>query len=42
MFSSQLMNEPYQRILPDYEAYRQRVITDIEPVEPKAGPVGNV
>lgn len=35
MFSSHLMNEPYQRILPDYEAYRQRVVmTEVEQVEP--------
>ncbi len=35
MFSSQLMNEPYQRILPDYEAYRQRVVVEVEQVEPE-------
>ena len=34
MFSSHLMNEPYQRILPDYEAYRQRVVAEVEQVEP--------
>jgi methylglyoxal synthase len=33
MFSSHLMNEPYQRILPDYEAYRQRVVAEVELVE---------
>ncbi|PLX33001.1 MAG: methylglyoxal synthase [Hyphomicrobiales bacterium] len=26
MFSSSLMNEPYERMLPDYETYRQRAI----------------
>jgi methylglyoxal synthase len=26
MFSSQLMTEAYQRRLPDYEAYRERVL----------------
>ena len=34
MFSSYLMNEPYQRILPDYEAYRHRVVAEVEQVEP--------
>jgi hypothetical protein len=34
MFSSHLMNEPYQRILPDYETYRQRVVAEVEQVEP--------
>ena len=34
MFSSHLMNEPYERILPDYEAYRQRVVAEVEQVEP--------
>ncbi len=29
MFSSQLMFEPYERILPDYEAYRNRLIVDV-------------
>jgi methylglyoxal synthase len=33
MFSSHLMNESYQRILPDYEAYRQRVLVDVEQTE---------
>ncbi|MCG3212499.1 MAG: Methylglyoxal synthase [Anaerolineae bacterium] len=32
MFSSQLMNEPYQRILPDYQTYRERIISEVEPV----------
>lgn len=35
MFSSHLMNEPYQRILPDYEAYRQRVVTEVAQVKPE-------
>lgn len=26
MFSSQLMNEPYERRLPDYQAYRERAV----------------
>jgi methylglyoxal synthase len=35
MFSSHLMNEPYQRILPDYETYRQRVVVaEVGQVEP--------
>jgi methylglyoxal synthase len=34
MFSSHLMNETYQRILPDYETYRQRVVSEVEPLEP--------
>ncbi|MGW8318742.1 MAG: methylglyoxal synthase [Candidatus Promineifilaceae bacterium] len=33
MFSSRLMNEPYERILPDYEAYRERVIADVNQIE---------
>jgi methylglyoxal synthase len=33
MFSSQLMNEPYERILPDYEAYRERVIAEVDQLE---------
>jgi methylglyoxal synthase len=31
MFSSKLMSEPYNRMLPDYEAYRERRISDVEP-----------
>jgi len=34
MFSSQLMGEEYLRLLPDYEAYIQRVIA----VDPSGGP----
>ena len=34
MFSSPLMNEAYQRILPDYETYRRRVVAEVEPLEP--------
>ncbi|MEW5959132.1 MAG: methylglyoxal synthase [Chloroflexota bacterium] len=30
MFSSPLMTEPYQRILPDYEEYRTRRVIEIE------------
>jgi methylglyoxal synthase len=30
MFSSQLMFEPYERILPDYETYRNRLIVDVD------------
>jgi methylglyoxal synthase len=37
MFSSQLMNEPYQRILPDYNTYRRRLISDVEAEEPDYG-----
>jgi methylglyoxal synthase len=33
MFSSHLMNEPYQRILPDYETYRRRVVAEVEQIE---------
>jgi len=33
MFSSYLMNEPYQRILPDYETYRRRVVAEVEQIE---------
>ena len=33
MFSSPLMNEAYQRILPDYETYRRRVVAEVEPLE---------
>jgi len=29
------MNEAYERILPDYEAYRHRVVAEIEQVEPE-------
>jgi methylglyoxal synthase len=35
IFSSQLMAEEYQRILPDYDAYRTRTITTLEPEEPE-------
>lgn len=42
MFSSQLMNEPYERILPDYESYRKRMITGVEPDESKASLVRSV
>ena len=42
MFSSQLMNEPYQRILPDYETYRRRIVASVEPDEAKAGLVRSV
>jgi methylglyoxal synthase len=31
MFSSHLMNEPYDRILPDYLAYRERPIDGVDP-----------
>jgi methylglyoxal synthase len=34
MFSSHLMNEPYERILPDYQEHRGRAIATIERVEP--------
>jgi len=34
-FSSRLMFEEYQRILPDYEAYRIRTIMPIEPEVPE-------
>ena len=39
MFSSQLMNEPYQRILPDYEVYRKRAIAHVERIEPVIVPL---
>ncbi len=42
MFSSQLMNEPYERILPDYETYRKRMITGVEQDESKASLVRSV
>ena len=35
MFSSHLMNEPYERILPDYEVYQQRVVVGVEQLEPE-------
>lgn len=34
MVSSQLMNEPYERILPDYGEHRERAIATIEHIEP--------
>jgi methylglyoxal synthase len=34
MFSSPLMNESYQRILPDYETYRRRVVAEVEQIVP--------
>jgi methylglyoxal synthase len=34
MFSSHLMNERYERILPDYQEHRERAIATIEEVEP--------
>jgi methylglyoxal synthase len=37
MFSSQLMCEEYSRLLPDYEAYLQRVIAVDEANRPEAG-----
>jgi len=36
MFSSPLMNEGYQRILPDYEVYRERTVIAIAQKEPEA------
>lgn len=39
MFSSQLMTQPYQRILPDYDSYRQRIINQVEPVEAATVPI---
>ncbi len=33
MFSSQLMHETYQRILPDYDVYRTRTISAMQPEE---------
>ncbi|MFW6115515.1 MAG: methylglyoxal synthase [Chloroflexota bacterium] len=33
LFSSPLMNEAYERILPDYEDHRERVIATLEQVE---------
>lgn len=42
MFSSTLMNEPYQRILPDYDTYRRRIIARVEPDESEAGLVNKV
>lgn len=35
MFSFQLMTEAYQRRLPDYAAYQERVITAVEQKEPE-------
>lgn len=35
MFSSQLMGQTYQRILPDYDVYRTRTITTMEPETPE-------
>jgi len=34
MFSSPLMNEAYQRTLPNYETYRQRIVAEVEQMEP--------
>jgi hypothetical protein len=31
MFSSLLMSQEYERLLPDYEAYRERVISPYQP-----------
>jgi methylglyoxal synthase len=39
MFSSPLMSEPYQRLLPDYETYRKRIISSVEPLEVPTEPV---
>ena len=33
MFSSQLMNESYVRILPDYQEHRERAIATVEQIE---------
>jgi methylglyoxal synthase len=38
MFSSHLMNEPYNRILPDYLAYRERPIAGVDEVAPESEP----
>ena len=35
MFSSQLMSEPYNRMLPDYDTYRERRVVDVEPEQTK-------
>jgi methylglyoxal synthase len=37
VFSSQLMGEEYLRLLPDYEAYMQRVIAVDQAQQPQAG-----
>ena len=42
MFSSPLMSEAYQRILPDYETYRRRVVAEVEPLEPADLPPGDI
>lgn len=34
MFSSRLMNEAYERILPDYQEHKERAVATIEQVEP--------
>jgi len=34
MFSSDLMNEAYERILPDYQEHKERAVATIEQVEP--------
>jgi methylglyoxal synthase len=34
MFSSNLMNERYERILPDYQGHEERAIATMEEVEP--------
>ena len=34
MVSSHLMNEPYERILPDYQEHRERAIETTEHIEP--------
>lgn len=35
MFSSHLMHETYERILPDYDIYRKRTLAIVEPVAPE-------
>jgi methylglyoxal synthase len=37
MFSSHLMNERYERILPDYQEHKERAIATTEEVEPAIG-----
>jgi len=38
MFSSQLMTDEYPRIVPDYDTYRKRAISSVEPAESEAEP----
>ncbi len=42
MFSSQLMNDEYPRLVPDYDTYRKRAIASVNPAEPEAEPAAEM